>query len=516
MTAEKTTATQRLGDSIHPTPPAMFLPRMINAAIRDFPAGPSPATMLATPGQRRIALWTCVAIALVSFALLPVAGEHWPRIPAFIGIYQTTVIFSYLICAYLLFGQFRATRAQALLYLGGGCLYTGLILIAQLLSFPDVFAASGLLPGGAQTTIWLWCFWHAGPSIGMLLYACAEWRRPEYVSRRPKRAVRRAIVIVAALLGMSITLVTAFQDWLPNLDNNGNFGRITTLGIAPALEVMTAGALFVLWRNTHFRTVLQLWLAVSLFALLFDNGITMAGASRLSVGWYIGRFNALISSVVLLLVYLRDLNRLYRLMAADLGRAVLEKVEVHDALHLARRDSLTELPARAMFLEMAGSMMSRSRVQSARMAMMLIDLDGFKAVNDTYGHWKGDEVLIKVARVLKDALRDTDVLGRLGGDEFAVCISAPADLILERAGKIADRIVESMARIGDGIGCSVGVSLRPLGSEELDAALRDADVAMYEAKRRGKNQYVMFDGARMDAVHRKQKDTRSVPAAACQ
>src|SRR6202043_2313136 len=111
------------------------------------------------------------------------------------------------------------------------------------------------------------------------------------------------------------------------------------------------------------------------------------------------------------------------------------------------------------------SLLARSGEISAQIALVRIDPKISKAVNDTYGHWKGDEVLTWAAQVLKGALRESDVVGRLGGDEFAVCIGAPPDVIRQRAAMIAGRIVERIAQLGGGVGCSVGISLRPLGRD---------------------------------------------------
>lgn len=181
---------------------------------------------------------------------------------------------------------------------------------------------------------------------------------------------------------------------------------------------------------------------------------------------------------------------------ADRDDALAAKDEAHQALHHAQRDHLTGLPSRALFLQEADKLRTQCRNGADRMAVMIIDLDGFKGVNDTYGHDKGDEVLVNAGVILHSALRETDVAGRLGGDEFGVCISAPPDHIGDHANRIAGRIVERMAGIGMGIGCSVGVSLCPVSCEELPCALKKADEAMYEAKKLGKNQFVVWGGQR--------------------
>jgi diguanylate cyclase (GGDEF)-like protein len=180
--------------------------------------------------------------------------------------------------------------------------------------------------------------------------------------------------------------------------------------------------------------------------------------------------------------------------------AVAAREKADESLLQAMRDHLTGLPARALFLQEADKLRLRCRTGNGRMAIMIIDLDGFKGVNDTYGHEKGDEVLVKAASILHHAIRETDVAGRLGGDEFSVCLTAPADLIDDRARMIAGRIVERMSDIGMGIGCSVGVSVCPVSCEELACALRKADEAMYEAKKLGKNRFVVWGAPKRDGT----------------
>jgi signal transduction histidine kinase len=102
--------------------------------------------------------------------------------------------------------------------------------------------------------------------------------------------------------------VTVFHDVLPVLDADGHQLRMSSLGVAPAVQGLTFAALLVLWRATGFRTTLQLWMGVALVALLLDNAITLAGTARFTVGWYCGRLNALLSALVLLVVYVRHIG----------------------------------------------------------------------------------------------------------------------------------------------------------------------------------------------------------------
>ncbi|MFC5475052.1 GGDEF domain-containing protein [Paraherbaspirillum soli] len=449
----------------------------------------SPATRMATASQRKFALWMCVTLCVITVFLLPFAQAQWGKVPAFLPSYQTAVIGTYLVTAYLMYGHYKATRSEALLHLSAGCLYTAGILIVQFMSFPGAFVEHGSLLGGGQTTIWLWFFWHAGPAVGILLFAWSEFRRPGYLAVNHQQAIRQTGIVLAIAFAATVVLVTVFHAWLPVLDVKGNFSRITSTGIAPALQVLLTLSLVILWRASRFRNVLHVWLGITLVALLCDNAITMMGASRLSLGWYIGRINALISSSVMMLVYLQDIKQSYVTSMAIADRLASSNAQLEMQVDKARLDTLTKLPGRDLFGERAELLRASSVAGGLGFATLFIDLDGFKSINDRFGHEHGDIVLIRAADALRSVLRDTDVVGRLGGDEFVACLSTPAGAVLEIANKISERIVDKIGKIGDGLGASVGVSIC---NTDMTRALQEADEAMYDAKKLGKNRFNLF------------------------
>jgi diguanylate cyclase (GGDEF)-like protein len=446
----------------------------------------------ATPGHRKRAIVACLLIALVTAALIPVSSIRLPNIPAFLPAYQTVLITAYLITAYLIFGFYRANRLVSLLYLCAGCIYTAVILVVQFLSIPNLLIPERATIGGPQTTIWLWCFWHIGPPLAIFGYALSEWLRPGLLALESYRVVHWFGMALGVALAASMAAVTIFHDWLPILQVNGDFRKITTTGIAPGIQVIILLALLLLWRATGFRTTLNMWLAVALVALLLDNAITMTAGSVLTVGWYAGRLNALLSAVIMLLIYLREINCVYLDTVLNARQLAASNALLEVKMDQARLDSLTGLPGRALFLDQAKALQARSRANGTAVAVLFIDLDGFKIVNDSMGHEHGDSVLKKAAHVLQSALRDTDVAGRVGGDEFVVSLVAPVNAIQATAIAVADRIVQQISQIGHGISCSVGISL---GSDDhllLESSLRQADAAMYEAKKNGKNRFVVY------------------------
>jgi diguanylate cyclase (GGDEF)-like protein len=169
--------------------------------------------------------------------------------------------------------------------------------------------------------------------------------------------------------------------------------------------------------------------------------------------------------------------------------------------HLARHDALTDLPNRIEFLEqMAKTEAGLSRGEMA--AVLYIDLDHFKAVNDTLGHAVGDEVIKQASARLWGTTRETDVLARLGGDEFAL-LMRPIDGA-DTAAKVADRIIKAIGApmlIGGQqieIGASVGIAVGPGDGVKTDTLVKNADLALYKAKSEGRSTYHFFE-AGMDA-----------------
>jgi diguanylate cyclase (GGDEF)-like protein len=166
-----------------------------------------------------------------------------------------------------------------------------------------------------------------------------------------------------------------------------------------------------------------------------------------------------------------------------------------DMVHYARHDPLTDLPNRGILLDRVAHALHLARRRKVRVALLFIDLDGFKPVNDRLGHAAGDEVLVEVAARLVDSTRQSDTVARLGGDEFAVLLE---DVSTAEVIEISDRILESLtagvevAGTSVSLGASIGIAYGD-GTESGEALLRQADLAMYEAKGRGKAQHVSYE-----------------------
>jgi diguanylate cyclase (GGDEF)-like protein len=180
-------------------------------------------------------------------------------------------------------------------------------------------------------------------------------------------------------------------------------------------------------------------------------------------------------------------------------RQILEKELERRALH----DPLTGLANRVLFHDRLGHALSR---RDGSVAVMFLDLDDFKTVNDAYGHAAGDKVLRAVADALRGATRPEDTVARLGGDEFAILLADSPDRYA--AALVAGRLLAAvqvpvhLAGYQHAVGVSIGISLGSGGEDSAEAMMRDADIAMYVAKGNGKGTFTVFEPTEHQAVVR--------------
>jgi diguanylate cyclase (GGDEF)-like protein len=234
------------------------------------------------------------------------------------------------------------------------------------------------------------------------------------------------------------------------------------------------------------RTVVDLrngW-TVEIFSPAIDSGVLGGGSSR----------NLLAAGVALSLL----VSILLLVVATGRSRAErLVRLKTEELRFQALHDSLTGLANRALLTDRIEHLLARNRRHETTSAVLFLDLDGFKDVNDTFGHDVGDLLLQAVATRLSNTVREADTIGRLGGDEFVVVIDGAAidaapELVAERVAAVLRQPfdLEGVDR-PLALSCSVGVAVGDQGSTA--DLLRDADTAMYLAKAAGKDRCVLFD-----------------------
>jgi signal transduction histidine kinase len=269
-----------------------------------------------TRRQIRIALFVAVALLVGLGATTPFADAPLPRVDAFIPAIEIAVIITDFITATLLFSQYRIYHSPALLALASGYLFTALIIIPHVLTFPGVFSPTGLFGAGLQSTAWLYVFWHAGFPIALLIYACLRDEKPTEPSTEVPTAfaVRWSVGIVVSFVCGLTWLVTAGERFLPRV-------FLDATHIAPlshyliAFEVLICVvALALLWRKK--RSVLNQWLMVVALAFISEliiNGLLIS--ARFTLGWYVSRLFSIVTSTIVLVVLLEETTRLYGRLA---------------------------------------------------------------------------------------------------------------------------------------------------------------------------------------------------------
>ncbi len=266
--------------------------------------------------QKRLA-FAVVLVLLVAFFVTTafLSGIKVPRIVPFVPMYAATMFVNDSITAILLFAQFSILRSRALLAISGGYLFSALMLIPWMLTFPGVFTPGGLLGAGLQSTAWLYVIWHAGFPAFVVAYALLKRGDPDKRLRHGsvRGAIFATVALTAALVCAATVLVTAGHHLLPQQTlDTVHFTRVW-FHAAGFISLLSIVALAVLW--VRRRTVLDLCLIVVMCAFVIEICmISFPVAARFTVGWYAGRIFGAVSGSLVLLMLLYEITTLYARM----------------------------------------------------------------------------------------------------------------------------------------------------------------------------------------------------------
>lgn len=459
------------------------------------------------------------ALTIVAATIAVVAFGHHPlaAFPQFATFQAGFVFVVDGIVAFLLFGQFAYRRRPTYLLLGAAYLFNALIMIPFLFTFPGAFRAEGVVIGGTQSSVWVWHVWHIVFPLLVTLSLLAHERDAERTVPPQKVMPRIAWTAAAAsALALLVAIATSvFHERLPVLITPDRTPLTSTFYVVggAAVAVTAAALALAVWVGRR-RSVLHIWLAVALAALLGDTVTSLTSTGRYTVGWYFGRIESMVAATVLLLVYLSQTNRLYRQLGERIGelfasnRKLAALVEEKEALvaelqrrkeeirQLAHFDPVTELPNRRLLMDRLEHALAQGARHGHATALLFLDLDKFKAVNDRLGHEAGDRLLHAVGARLTRCVRGEDTVSRLGGDEFVVVLPevAKREDAEATAEKILKALGEPITLAGERleVTASVGVALSgPDARLSAGELLARADEAMYAAKKSGRNRYCL-------------------------
>ncbi|RZI42466.1 response regulator [Herbaspirillum sp. HC18] len=430
------------------------------------------STMLAGRPERKLAFGTMLVSAAVFLALAPFAKIPLTQVPAFIPIYESALIINDLITTVLLLGQFRILRSRMLLLLASGYMFTAFMTIAHALTFPGLFAPTGLIGAGAQSTAWLYMFWHGGFPLFVIAYALFKDNgRASAPGGRPALAIARAVAAVFALAAICTLIATSGQDFLPAIMQGNRYtpAMIFIVSIVWALSLL---ALVALWRRRP-HSVLDLWLMVVMCAWLFDVALSaVLNAGRFDLGFYAGRiYGLLAASFVLLMLLLEnawlyarlvETHRLERRKTEELERLDQQRKQFIVELNEARADAEQANLAKSAFLAtmsheirtpMNGVIGMVEVLASSRMTEHQADL--VKTIRESSTALLGiiDDILdfskIEAGRleIEREPLSITDLVEGICNSLLPVAVQRGVDLSLFVAPEVPDRVLSDDVRL---------------------------------------------------------------------
>ena len=474
------------------------------------------ATYPASPRSVRVLIFTVAAMFLIAVCAVVFGRTPAARISVFLPMVISAIITTELMTAYVFFGHYRISALPRLLFLGSAYLASGLLAIPYLLTFPRVFSATGLFGANEQTALYLWLCWHACfPALVLI----SVFKRSNQAELRSSHRVSRSIFVaigVGVAAGILLpALLIDFRNALPVLVSNGVFSVAAKQLLMPAICLIDAAAIAGLIYARKPYTTTTIWLVASLSASALDTVMGLI-CSRYSYGWYAGKLFSLVSSTVVLAVYVHEmLNLQSRLAGATDELRQVNEEERRRAqerlVHLAYHDEMTNLPNRTKWQDLLSEHLERAgrNGEGPGLGVVLLDLDGFKEVNSAVGHTRGDEVLIAAAKRLSAALRRDCVIGRWGSDEFAVLIPRLRhDCDVET---VVRRVLETLRRPFDAgqhrfeMSASVGSSEFPQHGTTAEELVQHAGLALYRAKRDGGGHWRSYSSDMSDELEETQR-----------
>ncbi len=279
------------------------------------------STVRPSRNEQRLAFAIVLGSMLAFLGTAPFAQVPLTPIPAFLPAYQSAIIVGNVITFILLLGQYDILRSRGLFVIACSYLFNAAMAIFHALSFPGLFAPTGLLDSGPQTTAWLYFFWHGSFPLFVVAYVMLKGQVVTAIERRiPLAWALWSAVIIALVLASAFMLLATKGAWLLPHIMSGDLDAGAKIFVALAVWLLSLAALTLLWwRKPH--SLLDMWLMVIMLIWIFDVALAaVLNHGRYDVGWYMGRVYGLMAASFVLLALLLENGKLYVQLASASAR----------------------------------------------------------------------------------------------------------------------------------------------------------------------------------------------------
>ncbi len=431
--------------------------------------------------------WIAAAIggyfAVVVAAFLR-ADEDMQALPAVALAHALLAACFSAITALLMVSHARNTGRRGYLMIGGTFAYLAVVLAVLPMYFPGAVFSDRIIWGDVESATNLYYAWHFAFPIGLAVSAIVIYADQRSHRRPGLSRVQEWGGLAVTTLGVAITLaVTTWGSRIlpPVIEPDG-----TKTGYAMALDVALVVICVVTVAITAYcarnGSLIGMWLTALALLILGEAVVNLNATERFTVGWYASRFLWLMAVAALLVALVWNLSRIDRANS-----------------DLAARDWLTGCESRISLVDTMQREIARGNDLGTQIALLWVDLDGFKGINDQLGHQVGDDVLREIVARLQAQVRPGDHVGRLGGDEFGVLLCD--DVEAGRVSSVAERLLATIREPVRGpdslihVTAAVGVARAPTDARTAEDLLLCADLAMYAAKNRGGDRFEPFNAA---------------------
>jgi len=368
-----------------------------------------------------LAIILVAGLAVAFAASMPFAGEPLPPMVAFVPAYQSALATCDLLTAVLLLGQHKLLRSPALLVLASGYVFTALVALIHMLTFPGLFTPEGLFDSGPQTTAWLYMYWHAGFPAFVVAYALVKDRPARTGPADPWLGLAASAALAIGGAACVIWLSAPARDLMPSIMQGHHYSP-AMLGVVTTVWALSAIAAFVVWRRQP-HSVLDLWLTVVMCAWTFDIALSaVLNHGRFDLGFYAGRIFGLVAAMMMLFAFLVEYGKLYERLSGTLEtethlRAAIqekageiERLNESLELRIAQRTKELEDSLGALASEVAERHRAETATEQARQRLAgIIDsaMDAIITIDDRH-----DIVLFNRAAEVIFGYGAGEVLGR--------------------------------------------------------------------------------------------------------